>query len=62
MPAIEGVLLDIDADIGGAHTAGIPSALGRSKFRQDDLDRAPIQPDAVCDSTAALPGWIRSRG
>jgi len=53
---------DIDADIGGAHAAGITSVLVRSgKFRQEDLDRAQTQPDVVLDSIAALPAWMRSR-
>ena len=48
---------DIKGDIDGAQQAGIPALLVRTgKFRPADLD-GPIQPYAVIDSIADLPGW-----
>jgi HAD superfamily hydrolase (TIGR01458 family) len=48
---------DIKGDIEGAQQAGIPALLVRTgKFRPADLD-GPIQPYAVIDSIADLPGW-----
>ncbi len=48
---------DIVTDIGGAHRAGLHTALVRTgKFRPPDLEREP-HPDAVLDSIASLPDW-----
>lgn len=48
---------DIRGDIGGAQSAGLRALLVRTgKFQEADLD-ADIQPDAVLDSVADLPGW-----
>ena len=48
---------DIKGDIDGAQQAGIPGLLVcTGKFRPADLD-GPIQPYAVIDSIADLPGW-----
>lgn len=53
---------DIDADIGGAHAAGITTALVRSgKFRQDDLDRAKIRPDFLLESISGLQACVGLR-
>jgi len=48
---------DIRGDIDGAQEAGIPALLVRTgKFRERDLKQG-IEPHAVLDSVAALPGW-----
>ena len=53
---------DIEADVRGAKEAGIAGVLVRTgKFRQTDLERAPVVPDAVLESVAALPAWLRSQ-
>ncbi len=52
---------DLQADIGGAQDAGIHAALVRTgKFRQTDLDRSNVKPDAVLDSVADVVSWIRT--
>ena len=52
---------DLEADVQGGKDAGMTGVLVRTgKFRQSDLDRSGIVPDAVIDSIAALPGWLRS--
>jgi HAD superfamily hydrolase (TIGR01458 family) len=54
---------DIDADIGGAKSAGMRALLVRTgKFREDALAAAESPPDAVLDSIAALPDWIAANG
>lgn len=55
---------DLEADVKGAQAAGMAGVLVRTgKFRQADLDRAEVAPDAVIDSIGALPGWLqRQRG
>ena len=51
---------DIEADVRGAQNAGIAGVLVRTgKFRQADLDRAAVAPDAVLDSITALPNWLK---
>jgi HAD superfamily hydrolase (TIGR01458 family) len=53
---------DIEADIAGAHEAGIRTVLVRTgKFRESDLAHASTPPDAVLDSIADLPRWIAAR-
>ncbi|MGD8784515.1 MAG: TIGR01458 family HAD-type hydrolase [Thioalkalispiraceae bacterium] len=48
---------DIRSDIDAAQQAGLHGLLVRTgKFRPVDLE-GPIQPDAVIDSIAELPGW-----
>jgi len=48
---------DIRGDIEGAQQAGLHGLLVRTgKFRPSDLEGS-IQPDAVINSIAALPGW-----
>jgi ribonucleotide monophosphatase NagD (HAD superfamily) len=51
---------DIVGDVGAAQACGIPGILVRTgKFRDADLD-GDIRPDAVLDSIADLPGWLRT--
>lgn len=53
---------DLHADIGGAQAAGITALLVRTgKFRQSELDRSDVRPDAVLDSIADAASWIRMR-
>jgi HAD superfamily hydrolase (TIGR01458 family) len=50
---------DIETDIAGAQQAGMSAVLLRTgKFRDSDLKGA-ITPDAVLDSIADLPEWIK---
>jgi HAD superfamily hydrolase (TIGR01458 family) len=50
---------DLEADIGGAQRLGMRTVLVRTgKFRQDQLDRSAIVPDAVIDTIADLPQWL----
>lgn len=52
---------DIRGDIGGAQALGIKGLLVKTgKFRSEDL-ADEIQPTAVLDSIADLPGWWESR-
>ena len=54
---------DIEADVQGAKEAGLAAVLVRTgKFRQADLDRASVVPDAVLGSVTELPAWLRARG
>ena len=54
---------DLEADVQGAKDAGLAGVLVRTgKFRQADLDRAGVVPDAVLASIADLPAWLRARG
>lgn len=51
---------DVVADVGGAQGAGLCGVLVRTgKFRPGDLSRG-IEPAAVLDSVADLPGWWES--
>jgi HAD superfamily hydrolase (TIGR01458 family) len=53
---------DIEADVRGAREAGMTGILVRTgKFRQADLDRSGVTPDAVIDSIAALPAWLQAQ-
>jgi phospholysine phosphohistidine inorganic pyrophosphate phosphatase len=48
---------DVNADLGGAQSAGLKGALVKTgKFRPSDLE-GPVRPDAVLDSIADLPSW-----
>lgn len=50
---------DLEADIVGAQRVGLKTVLVRTgKFRQDELDRSAVSPDAVLDSIADLPEWL----
>jgi HAD superfamily hydrolase (TIGR01458 family) len=52
---------DIEADIAGAHAAGLKTVLVRTgKFRPDEAEFARVQPDGIITSIAALPGWIET--
>ena len=51
---------DIDADIGGAKSAGMRAVLVRTgKFREDALAAAEAKPDGVVASIADVPGFLR---
>jgi HAD superfamily hydrolase (TIGR01458 family) len=46
---------DLESDVAGAQAAGMRGVLVRTgKFRQDDLARSPVEPDAVFDSLAGV--------
>ena len=54
---------DVNADIGGAKSAGMRAVLVRTgKFREEPLAEAEPPPDAVLESIAALPDWLASNG
>ncbi|MCH8473787.1 MAG: TIGR01458 family HAD-type hydrolase [Opitutales bacterium] len=54
---------DIQSDIGGAKAQGLQACLVRTgKFRQDLLEDSEVQPDALLDSIADLPGWWEKQG
>jgi HAD superfamily hydrolase (TIGR01458 family) len=47
---------DLESDVGGARAFGMRGVLVRTgKFREEDLARAAIRPDAVVESVAGLP-------
>ncbi len=53
---------DIDSDVGGAQAVGLAGVLVRTgKYRQAYADSSDIQPDAVIDSVADLPGLLLAR-
>jgi HAD superfamily hydrolase (TIGR01458 family) len=50
---------DLEADVGGAKTAGCTGVLVRTgKFRPDQIEKSEISPDAIIDSLADLPGMV----
>jgi HAD superfamily hydrolase (TIGR01458 family) len=52
---------DLESDIAGAQRCGMRTILVRTgKFHPDDLERAPVRPDAILSSVAQLPEWIES--
>jgi HAD superfamily hydrolase (TIGR01458 family) len=54
---------DLEADaLGGKSAGGIGLLVRTGKFRQEQLEQAPVQPDAVLDSLASLPRWMAGRG
>ncbi len=64
LPAAHVVMIgdDIEADVGGAQTAGLIGALVKTgKFRPADL-AGTIIPDMVLASVADLPGWWNWQG
>jgi len=53
---------DLEADVGGGQMAGMRGVLVRTgKFREGDLARSAVRPDAVLDSIAALPAVLPAR-
>jgi HAD superfamily hydrolase (TIGR01458 family) len=51
---------DVEADVRGAKDAGLKGILLRTgKFRQADLEHSGVVPDAVIESLAALPAYLR---
>jgi HAD superfamily hydrolase (TIGR01458 family) len=53
---------DLEADVLGAKQAGMTGVLVRTgKYREQDLARSGIVPDAVLGSIAELPAWLRRR-
>lgn len=62
--AAEAVMVgdDIDADIGGAHEAGLQAVQVKTgKYTDADLDHATVRPDFRIGSVAALPELIADR-
>ncbi|MGH3016376.1 MAG: HAD-IA family hydrolase, partial [Gaiellaceae bacterium] len=54
---------DVEADVGGAKAAGLRAILVRTgKFRERTLAAAEPKPDAVVDSVAEVPGFLREQG
>jgi HAD superfamily hydrolase (TIGR01458 family) len=54
---------DIEADVGGAKSAGLQAVLVRTgKFREESLAGAEPQPDVVVDSIADVPALLREAG
>lgn len=52
---------DLETDVVGAHKHGMKTLLVRTgKFRPDDVDRSPVQPDGIVSSIAQLPDWLES--
>jgi HAD superfamily hydrolase (TIGR01458 family) len=50
---------DLEGDAIGAHKHGMKTILVRTgKFRPDEVERSPIQPDAIVSSIAQLPDWL----
>lgn len=51
---------DLEADVLGGKKAGSLGILMRTgKFRSEQLNKASIAPDAVLDSFASLPDWLK---
>jgi HAD superfamily hydrolase (TIGR01458 family) len=52
---------DLESDCLGAHRYGMKTILVRTgKFRPDEVERSPIQPDAIVSSIAQLPDWLEA--
>jgi len=50
---------DFELDIIGAQRHGMRTILVRTgKFRPDELDHSPVQPDGIVSSIAQLPDWL----
>ena len=50
---------DVESDVGGAQGAGIAGILVRTgKYREDVVRASGVEPDAVIDSIADLPGLL----
>src|SRR5438477_3522064 len=51
---------DVDADVGGAHAFGLRTVLVRTGKFRGDMHGWSVAPDAVLDSIADLPEFLRS--
>jgi HAD superfamily hydrolase (TIGR01458 family) len=52
---------DLEGDAIGAHKHGMHTILVRTgKFRPDDVERSPVQPDGIISSIAQLPDWLEA--
>jgi HAD superfamily hydrolase (TIGR01458 family) len=50
---------DLEGDAVGAQKHGMRTILVRTgKFRPDDVERSPVQPDGIISSIAQLPDWL----
>ncbi len=50
---------DLEVDCVGAHKYGMHTILVRTgKFRPDEVERSPVQPDGIISSIAQLPDWL----
>ena len=50
---------DLEGDCMGAQKHGMRTVLVRTgKFRPDDVERSPVQPDGIISSIAQLPDWL----
>jgi HAD superfamily hydrolase (TIGR01458 family) len=61
VPASEAAVIgdDLESDVGGAQGAGMRGVLVRTgKFREGDLERSSVRPDAVLESVAELSGIL----
>ncbi len=61
VPASEAAVVgdDLESDVGGAQAAGMRGILVRTgKFRDGDLERTGVRPDAVVGSIADLPALL----
>jgi HAD superfamily hydrolase (TIGR01458 family) len=53
---------DVESDVGGAQRAGLTGVLVRTgKYRDDAVRASGVEPDAVIDSIANLPGLLAPR-
>ena len=52
---------DLEDDCVGAGKHGMHTILVRTgKFRPDEVERSPVQPDGIISSIAQLPDWLES--
>ena len=52
---------DLESDCLGAHKHGMRTILVRTgKFRPDEVERSPVQPDGIISSIAQLPDWLEA--
>ena len=52
---------DLENDVLGAHRHGMKTLLVRTgKFRPDEVERSPVQPDGIVSSIAQLPDWLEN--
>ena len=52
---------DLEGDCVGAHKHAMRTILVRTgKFRPDEVERSPIQPDGIISSIAQLPDWLEA--